>query len=361
MKLLDRYIVRQMAFNFLLIVTALATLYLLVDVFERLDNFQEKHLPGAMAARYFALKLPIILDQIGPVSLLLAGIITLGLLMNRRELQSLNAGGISKIRVMIPFGVGAVICTLLGLAAAQWLLPVAGLEANRIWRQEVNGERGAGTVRDGVTFFRGQRGIYAFQDRDQNHETLTEFRYQELVKPEGKGAGQMTLYAKTATYSAGRWHLQNGQIRTGGEHGSVEPFTEKALILPEEAAIFFAPIALDFEQPLLSLARHAMDDQQQPGHRQAVLDLNRRLSFLLLGLPLLCLALPIILCFELGRASINLAFAIPVSAGLAFLVWGLWSGMQALTATSVLPTMIASWSIHLFCVVSGAIVMIQRR
>jgi lipopolysaccharide export LptBFGC system permease protein LptF len=76
---------------------------------------------------------------------------------------------------------------------------------------------------------------------------------------------------------------------------------------------------------------------------------------------LLCLALPIILCFELGRASINLAFAIPVSAGLAFLVWGLWSGMQALAESSVLPTMFASWSIHLLCLASGAIIMSQRR
>ncbi len=360
MKLLDRYIIRQMAFNFLLIITAITGLYLLVDVFERLDTFQERQLPGALAARYFALKLPIIIDQIGPVSLLLAGIITLGLLMNRRELQSLNAGGISKIRVMLPFGIGAVICTALGLAAAQWLLPAAGLEANRIWRQEVKGERGAGTVRDGVTFYRGQQGIYAFLDHDQNHKTLTEFRYQELGRSEGKGEGLMTLYAKAATYSAGLWHLQDGQLRTGGEQGAVQPFTEKAISLPEASTIFFAPLMLDFEQPLLSLIRRALQPKQ-PAHRQALQDLNRRLSFLLLGLPLLCLALPIILCFELGRSSINLAFAIPVSAGLAFLVWGLWSGMQALTAASTLSTGVASWSIHLFCIVSGALVMSQRR
>lgn len=360
MKLLDRYIIRQMAANFLLIITALTALYMLVDIFERLDNFQEKHLPGTLAARYFALKLPIILDQISPVSLLLSGIISLGLLMNRRELQSLNAGGISKLRVMAPFVLGGLICTLFSLASAQWFLPVAGLEASRIWRQEFKGERGAGTVRDGVTFFRGRQGIYAFQDRGKDHEILSEFRYQELGSPEGKEAGAMSLYAKTATYSAGLWHLQDGQIRMGGVSGKVQPFTEKTLSLPEKADVFFTPVALDFEQPLLSLARRALD-QQQPGHRQAVLDLNRRLSFLLLGLPLLWLALPIILCFELGRSTINLAFAVPVSAGLAFLVWALWSGLQALTAAAVLPIGIASWSIHLVCLVAGAVVMYQRR
>ncbi len=356
MKLLDRYIIRQMAFNFLLITAALIALYLLVDIFERLDNFQERQLPSALAARYFALKLAVILDQIGPVSLLLSGIITLGLMMNRQELQSLNAGGIAKIRVMLPFGIGALICTVFGLAAAQWLLPAAGLEVDRIWRQEVIGERAAGTVREGVTFFRGKKGIYTFRDSDQKHEILSNFRYQEL---NGFDTTGMTLYAKTASYSAGLWRLQNGQIRTGGKLGSVEPFSQKNIPLPDKATAFFTPVALDFEQTIVSLARRALD-QQQPGHRQAVLDLNRRLSFLLLGLPLLCLALPIILCFELGRTSINLAFAVPVSAGLAFLVWGLWSGLQAMAQAATLSTLVASWSIHILCTMAGAMIMKHR-
>lgn len=357
MKLLDRYIIRQLAWHFLLIVAALTALYLLVDLFERLDNFQERGLPASLTLRYFLMKLPMILDQIGPVSLLLSGIITLGLLMNQRELQSLNAAGISKARVLMPFGVGALACTLLGLATAQWLLPASGLAANRIWRQEVMGERGAGTVRQGVTFFRGRQGVYAFQTRDRNHEVLREFRYQELG---GAKEGGVTLYAKSATYRNGIWHLKDGQIRSCRPEAKVEFFTEKSLPLPEEAALFFAPVALDFEQPLTTLARRAVATAQ-PGHRQAVLDLNRRLSFLLLGLPLLFLALPIVLCFELGRRGINLAFAIPVSTGLAFLVWGLWSGLQALAQTSALPVMIASWSIHGLCLAGGAMVLGWRR
>lgn len=158
MKLLDRYIIGQMARHFLLIVTALTSLYLLVDLFERLDNFQERQLPLTLACRYFLLKLPMILDRIGPVSILLAGIITLGLLMNHRELQSLNAAGISKLRVLLPFGGMATVCTLLGLATAQWLLPPSGLEVERIWHQEVMNEKGEGIVRQGVTFYRGPEG-----------------------------------------------------------------------------------------------------------------------------------------------------------------------------------------------------------
>jgi len=359
MKLLDRTILRQLAGNFLLIISALTALYLLVDVFERLKSFQERHLAGAVAARYFLMKVPIILDQIGPVALLLAGILTLGLLVNRRELQSLNAGGVSTLRVMLPFGLGALLVTALGLAAAQWLLPIAGGEVERIWQGEVKGE-GWGTVRAGVTFFRGERGVYAFTVRDGDRQTLTEFRYQELARPTDSAEEAMSLYAAQATYGDGKWQLRDGQLRRGGESGEVEPFDEKILTLPEGREAFFKPLALDFEQPLSALARRALHPEQ-PGARQAVQDINRRLSFLLLGLPLLFLALPIILSFERGRQGINLAFAVPVSAGLAFLVWGVWSGMQALATGAVLSPLIASWSIHLGCLIGGLLLLIRWR
>jgi len=360
MKLIDRTILRQLAVNFLLITSALTALYLLVDVFERLDSFQERHLPVAVAVRYFVLKVPIILDQIGPVTLLLAGILTLGLLVNRRELQSLNAGGISTLRVMLPFGLGALLVTALGLTAAQWLLPIAGSEADRIWQGEVKGVNGAGTVRAGVTFFRGERGVYAFKVGDETRQTLTEFRYQELAPPTGELGGAMSLYAASATYGDGKWHLRDGQLRSGGEGGEVEPFGDKTLVLPEGREAFFRPLAFDFEQSLLTLARRALHPEQV-GARQAWQDINRRLSFLLLGLPLLFLALPVILTFERGSQGINLAFAVPISAGLAFLVWGVWSGMQALVAAGAVSPLIASWSIHLGCLVGGWLLMRLRR
>lgn len=357
MMLLDRYIIRQMAVNFLLIVIALTSLYLLVDIFERLDNFQERGLPPTLAFRYFFMKIPVIIDQISQSSLLLSGIVTLGLLVNRRELQSLNAAGIAKVRVMIPFGIGAILCTAFGMAAGQWLLPSAGLEMNRIWRQEVLGERGVGTVRDGITFFRGRQGIYSFKDSTQTQQAFSNFRYQEFSAADGPG---MSLQAQTARYDANKWHLENGQIRARGINSDAKPFQENTVSLPETPAAFLKPITLDFGQPLFSLIRRAMDSSH-PGQRQALAEAHRRFSFLLLGIPLLWLALPVILCFEMGKSGINLAFAIPISTGVAFLIWALWSGMQAMAQTAALSIIAASWSIHCFCLICGAVIMARRQ
>lgn len=199
--------------------------------------------------------------------------------------------------------------------------------------------------------------MYTFADRDPRHAVLSEFRYQELGGRQGKG--RRTIYAKAATYSGGLWHLRDGQLRTDGPNITVEPFVQKTIALPGDPAAFFVSSSLNFVQPILTLARQALV-HGKPGHRRAVLDLNSRLSFLLLGLPLLCLALPVILCFELGRTGLNLALAVPVSAGLAFLVWGVWSGLQALAQVTTLSAVAASWSIHLLCIIGGAMIMRRR-
>jgi len=47
MKLLDRYLMAQFAKNLALVICSLIAIYLLVDFFERMDNFLEAKKPSA--------------------------------------------------------------------------------------------------------------------------------------------------------------------------------------------------------------------------------------------------------------------------------------------------------------------------
>ena len=80
MKLLDRYLMAQFAKNLALVICSLLAIYMLVDFFERLDNFLESQKTITLAVKYLLFKLPFMYIQLIPVCLLLAGIITLGVL-----------------------------------------------------------------------------------------------------------------------------------------------------------------------------------------------------------------------------------------------------------------------------------------
>ena len=73
---------------------ALISLYLLIDFFEKIDNFLEKGKSAGLILKFFVLNIPFIVEQMSPVCVLLAGVITLGVLNHTNELIALKSCGI---------------------------------------------------------------------------------------------------------------------------------------------------------------------------------------------------------------------------------------------------------------------------
>ncbi|MFN2369317.1 MAG: LptF/LptG family permease, partial [Desulfurivibrionaceae bacterium] len=115
MNLLYRYIFSQFTRNLILVIGSLVTIYLLVDFFEKIDNFAEAGKSAGMTARYLFLKIPLIIDQLLPVCLLLAGVITLGVMNQNREIMALESGGMSIREIFAPILMATLFFTLLAL------------------------------------------------------------------------------------------------------------------------------------------------------------------------------------------------------------------------------------------------------
>lgn len=137
MTLLSRYILREMAKTLALVLCAAVGLYLVVDFFENIDNFIEAGLPAGRIAAYFQYKLPLIVAQVLPAGVLLAGLATLGLMNRRNELLALATGGAPPRAVLRPvFGAAAAVGVAL-FFFAETLVPVCAARANAIWLAEV--------------------------------------------------------------------------------------------------------------------------------------------------------------------------------------------------------------------------------
>jgi lipopolysaccharide export system permease protein len=65
-RVLSRYLLRQNLFYLLTTLAVGTALYLMSDLFDRLDDFMEAGLGMATALRYFAVKIPLIISQIMP-------------------------------------------------------------------------------------------------------------------------------------------------------------------------------------------------------------------------------------------------------------------------------------------------------
>lgn len=344
MTLLDRYIYRLFMKNMLTVMLALVGIYLLIDFFERIDNFLEQGLAVSLAMRYFLLKIPQIIDQIMPVTIMLAGVITVGLLNHHEELSSLQAGGISILRVLRPVVLLALCFSCLSLAASQWLLPMTGRATSKIWYEAVNKETATGITRAGMIFYRGAEGFYLFGPPDDGGETFSPFTY---FSWDTSYHFKQQVDAQTATKDNANWRLTNGLMKKQGKDGTIttEPFPELTVSLPEKPETLFLPEHHDAFVSVSDLLRRTRlaDEVSQ---RHAALRLHGRLSYILLGIPLLLIGLPGLL-YLIRQWRRDLSLALPVSCIIAFATWGAWGTLQSFAGAGALPVLPAAWGLHL--------------
>ncbi|MFA6283185.1 MAG: LptF/LptG family permease [Desulfurivibrionaceae bacterium] len=353
MKLLDRYLMAQFAKNLVLVICSLIAIYLLVDFFERVDNFLEAHKTIGLAIKFLLLKLPFMYVQLIPVCILLAGVITLGVLNQHFEFMALMASGISVLRIIRPLLVAAALFTLLTVAIGQWVLPATTAATNRIWYEEVNRQIPKGIIRDGRTYFRGTDGIFSFVRPNPQKNQFRNFSFAAYDAEHGLTT---LLTAEKATWKDGIWLLQNGQEkkRTGNGAFSVTLFKTLSPAFAEAPEEFFVPPYKIEELSYTKLLRQAMDSKVSS--HESLVEFHRRFSYAFLGLPLLLMGLPVLLAVHKNRGR-DLALAIPVSCALAFAAWGGWSATQSLAKTATLPPGIASWSIHLLTIGIGCFLL----
>jgi len=134
---LSRYLIRQNLYLMAICLAVGTSLYLLSDVFDRLDNFIRAGLGAQTILYYFAVKIPLIVSQLMPAVFLLAMVIQLGVLTRSREMMALRAGGVSFAWFIRFFVVYALIWSGGQLIFSQFLGAFGEHEANRIWKEDV--------------------------------------------------------------------------------------------------------------------------------------------------------------------------------------------------------------------------------
>lgn len=357
MKRLDRYILSLFLRNIVIMAIGFASLYLLIDFFEKIDNFMEKGKPLSLAFKYFLLSIPFILEQMGPVCILLAGVITLGLLNHNRELLALKASGIPLRRIVAPLLIAGLVFSGLLLTMSQFLLPSTIAVTNKIWNEEVRGRIPLGIFRNGRYYYRSRDGFYSFARPNPKADIFHHFSYSSW--DENYRLTEMVA-ANMAFWNKGVWVLKDGQVqKASGKDFPSEIFRTRRFDFPHKPSDFFIPQYRSLELSLTGLFLEASRAQTPEEKSRAWAELYGRVFYILLGLPLLLLGLPLLLIVyrKWGR---DLSLAVPVSCGLAFGCWGLWATLQSFAKTGYLHPLFAATSVHLTIGILGLFLLLRE-
>lgn len=123
MRLLNRYILRQLAAPFLFALAAQTSLMLLSQVAKKFGALVGKGLPWTVIGEVFALSLPFIVAMTLPMAVLLAVLYTFSHLAADNEITAMRANGISGYQVLKPVLLWGVCMAAFNFAFVDQVLP----------------------------------------------------------------------------------------------------------------------------------------------------------------------------------------------------------------------------------------------
>ena len=123
MRLIERYLFRQLLWPTLATTLALGAVAMLSQTLSEIDVLVNQHQPIGVFLKLVGLSLPQMIAMVLPISLFVAALISLNRLHTEQEIVVCFAGGMSRWRVISPAIRLAVLCALVSLVINLWITP----------------------------------------------------------------------------------------------------------------------------------------------------------------------------------------------------------------------------------------------
>jgi LPS export ABC transporter permease LptG/LPS export ABC transporter permease LptF len=357
--ILDDLIMREFALYLAMVIVTFLVLLVVFTFFELLRDIVRNQIPMTVVAAYLLNLVPYLLYNLLPMSVLLAVLMTFGLMQKSNEITAIKANGISVYRIIVP------ILTVAALLAAglfcfdQFYLPQANKRQDAL-RNRIKGKAPqtyAQPERKWIFGLDSTIYYYEFFDPDQNRfGSIQVFRFDpktfEITR---------RLYAARAHWSdpLARWVFEQGWERSfrGSAIESYRTFDVAAFPdLAEVPQYFKKEVKQSSEMSYPELRRY-IREMQQSGFDVIRLrvQLHKKLAFPLIAFVMAVLAIPFAL--HAGRRGALAGVAMAIAIGVMY--WVVSGLFEAMGNTSELPPLLAAWSPDLIFALAGGYLVLK--
>ena len=349
-KIMDLYILRGFLTYFLWSLVACTTLFLLLTVFELLDDVIRNSISLITLADYLLFLIPQVLIIVVPMSILLAALVSLGVLEKDSEITAVKASGWSLYRLAAPIVAAAVFFSLGLFFMQDYILPYANNRQDNL-RNHILNKPARTSKRPERKWILGDNGrIYNYGYFDDIQNSFVDLNIYEVDFDSSRL--RRRIYAEHARVGDGIWTLGNGWLRNY-ESEQFERFEEKAISLPERAGYFKREIFQPRESSKLTYfeLRQYIDYLHRSGYNAVELqvELYKKTAF-----PLSCLVMALVgipFAFSTGRKGAF--FGIGVSIAIAVAYWGISGAFEAMGAYGLLLPILAAWAPNILFAAAG--------
>ena len=367
---LDRYVGVQFLRVLAMAVAAAATLFLLFEIKDTVEELFKRQQPISLLFRYLGYHILERLPEIMPLGCLVGSVVVFSLLARNGELTALKANGISLRRIAVPVLALTGGLSVLLFMVGNTILPTATRKARAI-SDEIHGKPPAtrGLPATGNwTFGPDGRRLYYYQYYDALKDEFHSLRVLTL-----DSTRRIVLdhrYAERAWYRdnegwtlSGGWFIEfasDGKWATNQE--SYEGVYTAELDSPEALAPNTGRTSLSRNKTdygnVLTLAeiKERIEDLRARGYDVTSMRVAWHSKFARAVTPLVMVLLGLPFAFLFGRKGS--LYGIAVSFVLAIVYWAVFSGFNALGLESLLAPVLAAWAPNVLFGLLGAYLLL---
>ncbi len=214
MKVLDRYVISEMAGPFLIGVVGFVMVMTVDLLFTMADLIINKGIPLWAVLKLMLFKLPSIMVLTFPVSTLFATVMALGRLSKDNEMAALRTSGVTLFRVAQPIILLGLLVSLVSFVTNERIVPYANFVSSRIIR-EIIYKQPLPDVKENVFFKDPQNRYYYVHRVDTKNKTMENIMVYEAT---GERFPRVITAGK-AVYNGAIWELQNGIVHNYDDQG----------------------------------------------------------------------------------------------------------------------------------------------
>ena len=360
-RIIDAYVSRSYVIYFLWSAIVCGTLFIVLTVFDLLDDIIRNRIPVFYVVQYLFFLIPQVLMLVVPMSVLLAILISFGILEKHSEVTALKAGGWSLYRIALP----VVLITTMVCAGLYFLqdriLPHANMRQDSI-RHVIKGRPAQTFMRPQRKWIFGENGrIFNYEYYDAGRSLFVGLNVFEIDL--NRLSMLRRMHASRATIREdGKWTLEGGWVRDfGNQTNGFRAFREEFAAFPEKASYFQKEIFEPEESSKLTYSElsNYINYLHKSGYNATELqvELNKKVSF-----PLSCMVMALIgLPFSFSMGKKGALVGITVSVVIAISYWGIFSVFEQMGAYGMLIPLLAAWAPNILFSAAGLLLLLLVR
>lgn len=365
LRLVDRYLVREMLFPFVLAVVGFV-LFIILNLIPQLSDFMlDRNISVRVLFQMLGYRLPELLVYGLPVGVLFAIFWALGRLSHDRELIALQAAGYSLRRLMFPVVLMGLMTTLAAFAVGELWMPWANHRYYDLLR-EIFFMRSAPQIRES-TFIKLSETAYAYIER---YDPTTKKLLNVMVFDKGGGEYLSELNARfpkiiiaaEGVWDGEYWRLQGGKLHKLRDDGQFEysatferlsiragPYLQRVLLeqrTPHEMGI------TELYKQIEVLQRSGLEAES------LIVELHSKIAVPFSALIFALFGAPLSLIFAQGGAPRGRAAGVIISVLLVGCYQGLLLWLSTLGKRGVISPIVAPWFPNMLFLGIGVLLLI---